>query len=80
MKKMLCLALVVLAVLALFTGCSGRSYTNYGSYGRGNGNRSHNGMNDFGNVSTSRDGTVNGGENGSSMHRMNPNADMGAGK
>lgn len=55
MKKMFCLALVVLTMLALFTGCSGRVYTD-----RSNNMERRSGMN--GNVSTSRDGTVNGGE------------------
>lgn len=80
MKKILCLALVVLAVMALFTGCYTRTYSDTGSYGSGNRNRSYNGMTDYGNVSTSRDGTVNGGENLAPMPRMNPNNDMGVGK
>jgi len=58
MKKMLCLVLVVLTMLALFTGCSGRFYSDYGG---GNAGRTG-GMFGNGNVSTSRDGTVNGGE------------------
>jgi len=58
MKKMLCLVLVVLTMLALFTGCSGRVYSDYGG---GNAGRTG-GMFGNGNVSTSRDGTVNGGE------------------
>lgn len=76
MKKILCLALVVITMLALFTGCAGRTYMNSGSYGRGN--RGYHGMNDYGNVSTSDDGTVNGGNVRKPMPRMNPNTDMGA--
>ena len=54
MKRIICLALAVVTVLALFTGCSGRVYTD------------RNGSMDWrsntnGNVSTSKDGTVNGG-------------------
>lgn len=80
MKKILCLALVVLAVMALFTGCYTRTYTDNGAYGRNGRNRSYNGMTDYGNVSTSRDGTVNGGKNLTPMPRMNPDGDMGMGK
>lgn len=73
MKKIFCLVLVVLTVLALFTGCSGRAYSNYDS-GRHSRDRQYRG-----NVSTSRDGTVNGGEgsgrNGNTGAK--PHADMG---
>ncbi len=57
MKKILCIALVVLAALFVFTGCSGtaNSMTGRNAMGRGAGVR-----NDQSNVSTSRDGTVNG--------------------
>ncbi len=73
MKKIFCLALVVLTVLALFTGCSSRAYTNV--EGRRNG-RGMNGMHGGGNVSTSRDGTVNGGSENTLPGAM-PRADMG---
>lgn len=77
MKKLVCLALVVLTMLALFTGCSGRAYTNMGRGNRRHGERGMGGMYGGGNVSTSRDGTVNGGRE-NTLPDMMPNADMGA--
>ena len=70
MKKILCLALSCLTALALFTGCSGTMYTDYG-YNRA-GSRGAYDYNGSGNVSTSRDGTVNGGEN--TFRRNSPRA------
>lgn len=57
MKKILCIALVVLAALFVFTGCSGTANTMTGRNAIG---REIIGRNDQSNVSTSRDGTVNG--------------------
>ena len=62
MKKMICLALLVLAMVCVFTGCAGTAYTDYGyGYGRNaSGYGAYGDRRDSGNVSTSRDGTVNG--------------------
>lgn len=60
MKKILCLTLIVLATLFVFTGCSGTASTANGVRNGADGNYMASGKNDQGNVSTSRDGTVNG--------------------
>ena len=76
MKKMFCLVLVVLTMLALFTGCSGRVYSDYGS---GNAGRTG-GMFGNGSVSTSRDGTVNGGEWNGRSYRSGTDRSAGNGR
>lgn len=60
MKKILCLALVVLTMLCVFTGCSGSASIMRESGGAGANGSTGIGRSDQGNVSTSRDGTVNG--------------------
>ena len=79
MKKMICLALVVLSLLVFFTGCSGRAYTDYDGATRRNSSMTENG-----NVSTNRDGTVGrnrtnrGSHNGKTgSGNKNAHADMG---
>ena len=77
MKKMICLALVVLTILCVFTGCSGTAYTTngYGNGGMGY-NNAMNGRNGRSNVSTSRNGMVNGKNgtnNGNSTNRSRSN-------
>lgn len=79
MKKILCLTLIVLTMLCIFTGCSGTAYTTNGNgRNRTYGNYAENGRNDQGNVSTSRDGTVNG-RNNSNMPRMGMDVEIGPG-
>lgn len=73
MKKMICLALIVLAIVCVFTGCSTTAYTGYGN---GRGRTGGNGNMDNGNVSTSRDGTVNG-QNRSGMPNMGIDMEIG---
>ena len=64
MKKMICLALAILLLCFVFTGCGAATTTR--SYDDNMENRSNtfrdqtNRAEDRGNVSTSRDGTVNG--------------------
>ena len=90
MKKMICLALLVLAMVCVFTGCSGPAYTDYGygsgrnasgsgAYnGRGGSGNMSTGRDSGGNVSTSRDGTVNG-QNGSNMPNVGMDVEIGPG-
>lgn len=78
MKKMLFIALIVLAALFVFTGCSGTAYTTNGSRNGMSDNGMVNGNNDRSNVSTSRDGTVNG-RNTTGMPRMGIDVQMGPG-
>lgn len=75
MKKMLCLGLAVLTLLFAATGCAGRAFTdmeNAVDRGYGYMDRSMNG-----NVSTSRDGTVNGGTNSDYRSSVRPYSNMG---
>lgn len=78
MKKLLCLTLIVLTMLCVFTGCNGTANTMNGNGNRTYGNYADNGQNDQGNVSTSRDGTVNG-RNNNSMPRMGMDVEIGPG-
>ena len=65
MKKAICLTLAALTLTAALTGCSGMAYTEYGRDDMPNG---------YGNVSSSRDGTVNGvNRGGSFMTELTPN-------
>ena len=69
MKKGFTLTLAALALAAALTGCSGTTYTDTG---RGN-------MTDgFGNVSSTRNGRVNGiNRSGDMMSELMPDLDMG---
>ena len=68
MKKGILLTLATLALAATLTGCSGMTYTDVGR-----------GMTDgFGNVSSTRDGRVNGvNRNGEIMSELTPDTGMG---
>ena len=74
MKKILCVVLIVLTMVAVFTGCAGRAYTT-GRYRNGS---TGIGKNDQSNVSTSRDGTVNG-KNKDGMPKMGMDVEIGPG-
>jgi len=73
MKKMLCLALVVLTLVAVFAGCSSRVYTDRNMYR----SKHRETKTDYGNVSTSKDGTVNGGTAKNGHRSARPFEDMG---
>ena len=70
MKKVICLVLSCAAALTMFTGCSDTVFANRRDYNRPGAYE----WNGNGNVSTSRDGTVNGGERSSAHGRRNPHA------
>lgn len=79
MKKILCISLIVLCMLCVFTGCSGTAYTTNGNgRTRDYENYANSRQSGHSNVSTSKDGTVNG-RNNNSMPRMGMDVEIGPG-
>ena len=70
MKRAICFLLSCVTALTLFTGCADTMFANR----RYNDRPGAYDWNGNGNVSTSRDGTVNGGERSTARSRRNPHA------